>query len=160
ARTLYPDRGHFECHLPYALACSTEITDLRFDAIVVDEAQDFKEDFWIGLLWLLREESSSTLYVFYDHNQSLYADVNKLPIAETPFLLTRNCRNTKRIHELTYRYYCGEPTDAPEIEGKLVEEIEATSVRAQAQKLHSEIVRLISAEGISPDQIAVLVATK
>jgi hypothetical protein len=159
AEALYPNKGHFDCHLPYALAASTEITDWRVDAIVVDEAQDFREDYWIGLLWLLKDSKDSIFYIFYDHNQSLYANTNSLPISDTPFLLTRNCRNTKTIHELTYRYYRGEPTDAPEIPGGAVQEIHAASCRPQAVKLSAEVVRLISEEGVDPEQIAILVAT-
>jgi hypothetical protein len=159
AESLYPGMGYFECQLPYALAASTEISDWRVDAILVDEAQDFREDYWIGLLSLLKDSKESVFYIFYDHNQSLYADTNALPISEAPFLLTRNCRNTKTIHELTYRYYRGEPTDAPEIPGDAVREIHAASCRPQAIKIGAEVVRLISEERIRPEQIVILVAT-
>ena len=126
---------------------------------VVDEAQDFWEDFWFGLLWLLKDPKESILNIFYDHNQALYASTEKLPIPETPFLLTRNCRNTKPIHELTYQYYRGEPTDAPELAGDSIREIHGVSCRPQAARLHAEIVRLISEEGIRAEQIIILVAT-
>jgi hypothetical protein len=159
AEALYPNTGHFECHLPYALASSTEITDWRIDAIIVDEAQDFREDYWIGLLWLLKDQNESILYIFYDHNQLLYANTKSVPISDAPFLLTQNCRNTKAIHELTYRYYRGEPTDAPEIPGDAVREIHAASCRPQATKLGAEVVRLISEECVRPEQITILVAT-
>lgn len=159
AEALYPGKGYFECHLPYALAASVELSDWRLDAIVVDEAQDFKEDFWFGLMWLLRDPKESVFYIFYDHNQSLYASPNKLPIAEEPFLLTRNCRNTKVIHDLAYHFYSGEPTDGPEIEGQTVHEICATGFRAQATKIHAEILRLLQQEQVPPEQITVLVAT-
>jgi hypothetical protein len=159
AEALYPTKGYFECHLPYALAASVELSDWRLDAIVVDEAQDFKEDFWFGLMWLLKDPKESTFYVFYDHNQSLYASPQKLPIAEEPFLLTRNCRNTKVIHDLAYHFYTGEPTDGPEIVGQSIQEICATGFRAQATKIHAEILRLVQQERVPPEQIAVLVAT-
>jgi len=82
-----------------------------------------------------------------------------IALSDAPFLLTQNCRNTKAIHELTYRYYRGEPTDAPEIPGDAVREIHAASCRPQAVKLGAEVVRLISEESVRPEQITTLVAT-
>lgn len=70
-----------------------------YDAIIVDEGQDFYDTYWIALESLLKPDGY--LFVFYDDNQNLFhgtADFGGL-ITEPAFHLTENCRNTQRIHE-------------------------------------------------------------
>ena len=50
-----PTLDKFDVHFPHALAMATEILPNRFDAIVVDEAQDFGEEYWFPIELLLRE---------------------------------------------------------------------------------------------------------
>jgi UvrD-like helicase C-terminal domain/AAA domain/Nuclease-related domain len=147
---------YFQVQLPHALAVSTERSPFRYDAIIVDEGQDFHPEFWLAIECLLRDSKTSTLYVFFDHNQMLYQPIKDLPITEPPFLLTVNCRNTRHIHGAAYRFYNGTETDAPEIEGAPIESITAPSLAAQAPKLHAAIVRLIDEHAVPPGDIAVL----
>jgi len=67
---------------------ATEILPIRFDAIVVDEAQDFGEEYWFPIELLLRDSDRSTLFIFFDHNQAIYRRVRTFPIKDEPFLLT------------------------------------------------------------------------
>ena len=46
--------------------------DVRYDAIVVDEGQDFLPDWWPCLDEALRRNREGTLYAFYDSNQNIY----------------------------------------------------------------------------------------
>jgi hypothetical protein len=156
ATKTYPGGDRFDVQLPLALALSTETSDYRYDAIVVDEGQDFRDEFWFPLLCLLTDENESTLYVFFDHNQAIYKPISKLPIDDAPFVLTTNCRNTAHIHEAAYHYYKGIPTDGPEIAGEPVGFLCASSIRAQATRLHSHISDLILK--VRPSDISVLVA--
>ena len=80
------------------------------------------------------------------------------PIQDDPFTLATNCRNTGEIHDAVYLYYKGPRVAPPRIRGLKVGLIAFSSIAAQAQKLHSRIVELISREGVSPDDIAVLIA--
>ena len=48
------------------------LPDERYDAIVVDEAQDFLPDWWPCLDSALRYGREGTLYAFYDPNQRIY----------------------------------------------------------------------------------------
>lgn len=151
--------GHavFDFVLPHALALSCEATSLRYDAIVIDEGQDFKEEYWLGIEWLLRDGDSS-LYVFYDQNQALYTRAKSMPIHDEPFVLTVNCRNTKAIHTSAYRFFSGVETDAPPgNDGVPVDALPGANLRAQASKVHAAVVELISRQGLEPNQIAVLV---
>ena len=71
--------------------------DDRFDAIVVDEGQDFLEYWWLVIEKLLRDPDASRLWVFYDPNQDLYGGGPVAALDLTPARLTWNCRNTSRI---------------------------------------------------------------
>jgi len=75
----------------------------RFEA--VDEGQDFEEEWWAALTSLLADPDDSILYIFYDDNQRLYKRDAAFPITSDPFHLTRNCRNTKQIHESVMMFH-------------------------------------------------------
>jgi hypothetical protein len=49
--------------LPEALMSALEKLDLSYDAIIVDEGQDFLEDWWIPLQMLLRDPDNGILYL-------------------------------------------------------------------------------------------------
>lgn len=155
----YPHEDYYEVQLPHALALSSEVVDERFDAIVVDEGQDFKKSYWQSLEWLMREDGATYLYIFLDPNQALYQQNVYLPIAEDPLPLTLNCRNTRHIHEAAYHFYRGEPVDPPSIEGAPVEVHSYETVEAQLEHLHSLIADLITYERVRPADIVVLVAS-
>ena len=110
-------RALYDAALPEALLQATAKTADRYDAIIVDEGQDFQEDWWVALLSLLQDPDHGVLYIFYDDNQSLYTPGAALPITSPPFMLTRNCRTTRSIHEWVSQWYEGaavtEPTGPP-----------------------------------------------
>ncbi|WP_370287770.1 NERD domain-containing protein [Nocardioides sp.] len=72
----------------------------RFDAFVVDEAQDFAESWWAPLLGALRDEEQGGLFVFADENQRLFARFGRPPVQLVPLVLDHNLRNTRQIHEV------------------------------------------------------------
>src|SRR5262249_27740845 len=74
--------------------------------------------------------------------------------------LTRNCRNTRFIHEAGYAYYQGEPTDPPPIEGEPIQIIHAMSRGSQARRLHSHLLSLLQVEKVRPESIAVIVPSR
>ncbi len=77
------------------------LEDDRFDAVVVDEGQDFHSSWWDSVEWLNRDLSDGRLYVFHDPSQRLqYAHAQTLPRLGTPFVLPCNCRNTRRISKI------------------------------------------------------------
>jgi len=158
AHPVESEQDLFDRQLPHALTLALDVLPDRFDAVIVDEGQDFKNEYWLPIEWLLADEHESHLTVFLDHNQRLYTRSSEIPISEEPFELTVNCRNTLPIHELAYRYYDGTLTDGePELSGSPVRTLTSPSIATQAKAIHNEIVELISREGIAPDQIGVLV---
>ena len=85
----------------------------RRSFILVDEGQDFREEYWLGVELLLRDERESHLHIFFDQNQRFYTKAASLPVKDEPFVLSFNCRNTASIHRLAYGYFTGDPTDPP-----------------------------------------------
>lgn len=78
-----------------------------FDALVIDEGQDFPPEWWDSLLLLLR--SNGLLRVFWDSNQSVYSSMPTFPegTRPIPIVLNRNFRNTKSIWDLAKSFYVG-----------------------------------------------------
>lgn len=79
---------------------------VRFDAVVVDEGQDFRQTFWPPLLALLRDPQSSLLYVFCDDSQRIYTR-DEIPVDTEPLYLSRNLRNVRPIGEMVRKYHRG-----------------------------------------------------
>jgi len=69
-----------------------------YDAVIVDEGQDFFEEWWLTVESLCSDPTHGTLYVFEDLYQSLRGVTEPPPISLTTELwLNTNCRNTKSI---------------------------------------------------------------
>lgn len=93
--------------LPNALfEAAKQDPNLRFDAVIVDEGQDFRQTFWPPLLALLRDPQSSLLYVFCDDNQRIYTR-DEIPVDTEPLYLSRNLRNVRPIGETVRKYHRG-----------------------------------------------------
>lgn len=81
-------------------ACELLPCEQKFDAVIVDEGQDFKGLWWDSLESVFRDPNhKSCYYVFYDPRQNLYVkDSVELPSElGKPYPLTTNCRNTVEI---------------------------------------------------------------
>ena len=114
------DDAFFNQQLPEALMEAVGALDVRYDAIIVDEGQDFCENWWIPLQMLLRDPDDGILYIFFDDNQRLYVRHGAFPIQQPPYLLSVNCRNTQNIHQVVMRFYEAEGAEeAPQARGPL-----------------------------------------
>ncbi len=70
----------------------------KFDAVIVDEGQDFYPNWWMPLEMINANGDEGTMYVFYDPRQNLYVDqAGSLPALGEPYMLPTNCRNTRLI---------------------------------------------------------------
>ena len=68
----------------------------RYDAIFVDEAQDFRDEWWPLVESMLTP--GGKLYIFEDENQRIFADRPRLhPMPPTRLTLSKNLRNTYAI---------------------------------------------------------------
>lgn len=69
----------------------------RFDAIVVDEAQDFADSWWTPLMGALRDEETGGVYAFSDDHQRIFGRRGRPPVPLIPLVLDHCLRNTKEI---------------------------------------------------------------
>lgn len=161
AKEEYPNDDIYDIQLPFAAANSIEYCGdaLQFDAIIIDEGQDFGEEFWLPIELALKDPENSWLYIFYDENQKLYSRVSSFPLKENDsYILSKNCRNTKPVHELAYRFYGGEAVTNSDLEGDNPIPIIANNIQAQCEKIFNCIFKLVKDEKIKPESIAILVA--
>lgn len=93
--------------MPDALLDAIDELGAQFDAIIVDEGQDFRENWWLPLSALLHAPEEGIFYVFFDDNQNLYRDTGVVPgvIDIPPYALTKNCRNTQHIHHIVAAFH-------------------------------------------------------
>ncbi|WP_316356871.1 AAA family ATPase [Devosia sp.] len=139
----------------------TRDPSLRLDAIVVDEAQDFRSQWWIALEDILKDPKKSSLHAFYDTNQSVYGDLTGelASFSVVPIRLTRNLRNTKVIHSAATRFYEGNVIVADGPDGFPVTWIESTS--STMDRLSVDAVRDLTEEGeVNPADIAILATSE
>lgn len=158
AKVTYPGKDLYDVQMPNAFAYSLEVLSDRYEAIVCDEGQDFREEYWVPLELLLTDYERSPLYVFFDDNQNIYARAGTFPIQEEPFTLTNNCRNTAPIHLAAYNHYKGVPVSPPDIEGDDVQFEVSPGLDLQAAKINARIVDLVARQGVSGGEITVLIA--
>jgi hypothetical protein len=71
----------------------------KYDAVIVDEAQDFADLWWTPVLRSLKDEEEGGLYLYSDENQRIFARFGRPPVALVPLVLDHNLRNTRQIHE-------------------------------------------------------------
>lgn len=158
AKVTYPGKDLYDVQLPNAFAYSLDVLPDRYDAIVCDEGQDFREEFWVPLELLLSDYELGPLYVFYDDNQNIYSRAGTFPILDEPFTLTTNCRNTAPIHVAAYKHYKGVPVSPPDIEGDEVQFDASPGRDSQASKINARIVDLVAHQGVAAGDITVLIA--
>ena len=81
----------------------------RYDAVVVDEGQDFRDEWWPLVQAALTDPSSGILYIFHDDRQALLPHRSCYPFSEPIIDLSRNCRNAGRIYEIMRCIHPGAP---------------------------------------------------
>ena len=147
----------FNQQLPEALMDAADVLNVHYDAIVVDEGQDFRDGWWIPLQTLLRDPDRGILYIFFDDNQRLYVPDSAFPIQQPPYSLTINCRNTQNIHQLVVRFY--EDEAAPISRGPVGRPVDVLSYAGPPllrSTLQDVLRRLTADERVPADEIAVL----
>lgn len=153
------DQSKFWRHeAPELLWEAIEILPDRYDAVVVDEGQDFHADWWDPIELINMNGAEGYLYVFYDPAQNLYNEEGiSIPSLGKPFLLPTNCRNTQAIATT-----CGDIIDRT-IETKRGTPlgIETTVIsidddRETIRYLNDWVKSWIKREGIRPSQVAIL----
>jgi len=150
---------YFNFTLPDALMEALDTIGSQYDAIIVDEGQDFLAEWWEVLPWLLHDPANGILYVFFDDNQRVYRDRSAIPIQAGPYILDENCRNTQRIFGVVGRFYAGPQLPvALGPEGLPVEFISYADPHEGEAQLRRLLHRLLNEGGFAHDEIVVLSA--
>jgi hypothetical protein len=157
AEAAYPGTDLYHVQLPGALAYSAEFLPDHYEAVVIDEGQDFRDEYWFAVEMLLSDPEKSPLYVFYDPNQALYTTASAFAVREEPFRLLTNCRNTRAIHQVCYQFYKGHEIDPPGIPGLPVGVVCAPALSKQAWAIQKLLNQFLIQEHLRADDLAVLI---
>ncbi len=153
------DQAWWDEKLPSVVAEAAEQVGERFDAVIVDEGQDFRPEWFTALQLLLDEPDEGFFYVFADANQDIYRKDWESPIDGAPYPLFENCRNTVQIAE---RVGLALGTDEKPLghEGPKPSWGPAETNEQIGKKLTLILDNLLNKEGLSPEQVAVLATKK
>ncbi|MBM4371988.1 MAG: AAA family ATPase [Deltaproteobacteria bacterium] len=129
----------------------------RFDAVVVDEAQDFASEWWQLIQALLRDPGRGHLVIFEDPAQEIFGRTNLVPEGFATVSLRLNFRNTKRIGDAVRRLGRVEMEMHPECpEGDPPSIFPLGSPARNVAKLTELVSHLVDKQQVRPDQIAIL----
>lgn len=149
------DDRWWDLRAPELLLNAAQINKTSFDAVIVDEAQDFAED-WLAVLAMLLENSSDGFFFsFADKNQELYRRNWGPPELSTEFPLTINCRSTLEIVDRIQGIF-GADLEGLGIRGPKPIFVSCKTESEVLSVSQETVARLISEESIDPSQIKVL----
>lgn len=145
----------FDHTLPSLLAKALPDVGGRFDAVVVDEGQDFAAAWWPILDGLCRDGERAIRTIFFDDAQRLRDHPLAVPGADEAVTLRVNWRNTQAIHRHLRdvlpgleQVRCVAPAGVP-----VAYERAAPSLAVAVQRI---LQRLVVDAGVSPDDIVIL----
>ena len=126
----------------------------RFDAMVIDEAQDF-HDWWLTALEALLREGGREV-IFLDSNQQIFSRQARASLLDESLRLTVNCRTTRAIHVALQPYAVGDTTDCTGPEGRPPKRVQVTSDRNEAREVQRELFHLTHNEGVVLNRTVIL----
>jgi hypothetical protein len=145
----------WERQLPQQMAELAQVLEPghRFDAVVVDEAQDFADTWWDPVLASLRDDETGGLFVFSDEGQRVFDRQGTPPVPLVSLVLDRNLRNTRQI-ATTFRPLADHPirflgADGPDVTFVACSPSEAMDVG------DDQVERLLD-DGWRPEDVALL----
>jgi hypothetical protein len=149
-------REWYDYTLPELLLDAVNQLGPRYDAIVVDEGQNFPGTWWVPLPDLLQEPANGVFYIFYDNNQALYNREFEPPDGFRIYPLNRNYRNTRLIHQAYLPFY--RTDDPPEAVGPRGRRHEIYYYRNSKELRYylEGILRGLQEEQLSPRDVAIL----
>jgi len=154
------DESHDEWDVvrPLAYALYLEDHGSKFNALVIDEAQDFKPDFWLAIDLLLSGNERSPYFLFSDTNQQIFSNSNSIPRLSLDFLLYSNCRNTNHIHREAYKTYSGPNIVPSDMAGQEVSHFDKKMLTQQVKYILEKLDSLVSDQKALPESIFILIA--
>ena len=135
----------------------------QYDAIFIDEAQDFTEEWAYIVKMLLKDEKNSRLGVFYDDIQivreSSFGDAFMIDLP--PFLLNENIRNTSNIYNwATSNTNLGKDVIANPVEGPMPIKELINDHKHLTQRLENLFKEYLYDEALKTTSLIILVQDK
>jgi hypothetical protein len=125
----------------------------KYDAVVIDEAQDFADAWWPAVVAALKDPVEGRLTIMSDEGQRVFARFGGMPECQAVLTLEHNLRNTRQIADtfqsLALTRMRNRGGDGPEV--RFIE-CSADEVLGTAD---DEVDRLLD-EGWRPQDIALL----
>jgi superfamily I DNA/RNA helicase len=131
----------------------------RFDAIVVDEGQDFASDWITALILSLVSPDESPFFVFLDSHQDIYVRGCSFPSDWPTYELTTNCRNTLPIATRVAAIF-DDDVDSLGARGPEPVLEFVNSDKALVARVESLVEKLLEREKLDAAQIAVLCGSR
>jgi hypothetical protein len=129
-----------------------DVQSQPYDAIVVDEGQDFLPDWWIAIQSHLKP--SGKFFVFYDQAQDIFKANGMDALIDMPsFNLPVNCRNTRAIAD-----YCADVLDcdiATREDAPAGEPVKHLKSSKKAHGIEQLIDDWVNKDNIKPSQIVI-----
>jgi hypothetical protein len=150
--------GFFDNQAPAILEQSIRSGAIRkFDAVIVDEGQDFLPEWWLLIEELLADPKVGVLYVFYDPDQNIFGRQFGFLLEEAKVTLDRVCRNSRQITGFVNGLAGTKHAPADfSVEGPRPEIHEVDSASAERDKIENIIRQLVQGKGIKPERIVIL----
>lgn len=141
--------------LPSEFMKSLKDKPLKYDAVIVDEGQDFHDNYWKSVKDMVKPDG--WFYIFYDPDQNLYNKELNLPDLGQPFILNKNCRNTSEIFNSLKPYCSGDvkisenaPVGSPVSEFKDVDPVK------RREELARILDQIVKKEKVYESQIVII----
>jgi hypothetical protein len=130
----------------------------KFNAVIVDEGQDFHDDWWIIVQACLGDDKNDILYIFFDENQQI-SPFPKLqfPVPVATMDLSRNCRNAGEIYKIVRHLNPHMPEESIELSREGVVKIWTYSTENDLWDNLHEV--FIEAENYSPNLKDIVIMT-
>lgn len=152
------DKDYWSNLLPEAAYEATANFPFRYDALLVDEAQDFLEDWWVMIEELLADPGESIFHIFGDAKQDLYGRNAAFPFTGPEYILRRNCRNTQPIAEFARKAAGLDDDDSlallPHGPSPVIHNI--GSAQEECDAVRKVLHQLVQDQGIDPLRIVIL----
>ena len=147
----------WEVELPRLMAeLADQLPDgKKFDAVIVDEAQDFADQWWRPVIGALRDGENGRLLIVGDAGQSVFERAGRPPVDLVPLVLDHNLRNTRQIAS-AFLPLVGQRMELRGGTGPEVRYVEVGAGEDPVAAGDDEAVRLLD-EGWEPRDVALLV---
>jgi hypothetical protein len=129
-----------------------------WDALVIDEAQDFHASWWDLIDDLLVDGADGRMAVFYDASQTVFRQACAVPELPAVFPLQDNFRNTRRIASVVQQLgdVDMEPhPDCPEGDEPVIHQ-QNRDRRKAVKQIEKLVRRLVEHDGVPVERIAIL----